>query len=110
MEKKTLQTQLYAVIDPVIRKRNVYNYMNRKLNERIERLTDFYEAELLQKDIEKMRLAVELKFVLTSYNRLVTVPIHAYPVWLRCLIWWENSRWKKWWDSIKKKYLESKRR
>ena len=109
-EKQELMEAIYKLIEPKLKKRNLYYYMIGKLKENQNRILEVYEHQLLEKEVEKMRLAVELNFILKSYNRLVTFDITSYPIWLRALIWWDHSRWKRWWEQIKKRYKESRRR
>jgi len=109
-EKKRLQEEFYKIIEPQLKKRNLYFYMIDKLRKRIDKNIDMYETELLKEKVKYMQLAVQDMFIMKSYNRLVTLDITKYPVWLRCLMWWDKSRWKRWWEELKKRYKESKRK
>ena len=109
-EKQKLMEAIYKLIEPKLKKRNLYCYMIDKLKKNQDRLIDHYENELLKKDIKIMEISIENKFYLTSYNKLVALPIDKYPIWLRCLMWWERSRLKRWWEQLKKRYKESRKR
>ena len=59
-EKQKLMEAIYKLIEPKLKKRNLYYYMIDKLKKNQDRLIDMYENQLLEKEVEKIIISREV--------------------------------------------------